>query len=152
MRIHRTSPVSKPLDQLTRLVGSLRRDQQNPELGAKGLLVNFLDLATGKRLGPLSSDVEKPTLIEPFGPERGEALWNALKAKGWIVPRNDDRQAAIVRGAEFGLTHFKGPLAPFGDEATKRKVMEILDRRVVMVVFGDNANLSASVAKTIGRS
>ena len=28
--------------------------------------------------------------------------------------------------------------------------MDILDQRVVMVVFGDNANLSASVAKTIG--
>ena len=28
--------------------------------------------------------------------------------------------------------------------------MAILDQRVVMVVFGDNANLSASVAKTIG--
>jgi hypothetical protein len=27
--------------------------------------------------------------------------------------------------------------------------MAILDQRVVMVVFGDNANLSASVAKTI---
>ena len=28
--------------------------------------------------------------------------------------------------------------------------MAILDQRVVMVVFGDNANLSASAAKTIG--
>ena len=28
--------------------------------------------------------------------------------------------------------------------------MDILDQRVVMVVFGDNANLSTSVAKSIG--
>lgn len=138
------------LAQLTRLVESLRHDQRNPELGAKGLLVNFLDLATGKRLGPLTSDVEKQTLLGTFGQERAETLWKALQAKGWIVPRNDDRQAAITRSADFGLTHFDGPLAPFGDEPTKRKVMEILDRRVVMVVFGDNANLSASAAKTIG--
>ena len=34
--------------------------------------------------------------------------------------------------------------------ATKQKIMAILDQRVVMIVFGDNANLSASAAKTIG--
>ena len=53
-------------------------------------------------------------------------------------------------GPTFGFDHFDGALSPYKDDATRRKLMEILDRRVVMVIFGDNANLSASVAKTIG--
>lgn len=135
---------------LIRLVQSLRRDQRDPTLGTKGLLVNFLDLATGKRLAPLASDVEKRNVLEAFGPARGEAIWKAMQAKGWIKPRNKDPEAAIVRGADFGWEHFDGALTPYKDDATRRKLLEILDRRVVMVVFGDNANLSASVAKTIG--
>ena len=39
---------------------------------------------------------------------------------------------------------------PLRDNATKQKIMDILDQRVVLVVFVDNANLSGSVAKTIG--
>ena len=135
---------------LTRLVTSLRRDQKDPSLGAKGLLVNFLDLSTGKRLAPLTADVEKRTILQAFGAERGESIWRALRDVGWIVPRNNDAEAAIHRGARFGFDHFDGALSPHKDVATRRKLMELLDRRVVMVIFGDNANLSASVAKTIG--
>src|SRR5262249_32935208 len=90
------------LAQLTKLVASLRADQRDPRLGAKGLLVNFLDLATGKRLGPLAGDVDKSTILDAFGPERGEAIWKALVAKGWIVPRRSGLEAAIQRGATFG--------------------------------------------------
>jgi hypothetical protein len=135
---------------VARLVTSLRRDQEDPTLGAKGLLVNFLDLSTGKRLAPLAADVEKRAILEAFGPERGEAIWKAMREAGWIVPRVDDTQADIRRGGTYGFDHFDGALAPHKDDATRRKLMEILDRRVVMVIFGDNANLSASVAKTIG--
>ena len=135
---------------LARLVASLREDQRDPRLSAKGLLVNFLDLATGKRLGPLASDLDKPKVLETFGPEKGEAIWNALQAKGWIAPRNKGTEAAIERRADFGANHFDGPLAPYRDEAVKQKIMGLLDQRVLMLVFGDNANLSASAAKTIG--
>lgn len=138
------------LEGLTRLVTTLRRDQNDPSLGVMGLLVNFLDLATGKRLAPLTADVEKRTILGAFGAERGEAIWRAMRDGGWIVPRDDDTEAAIRRGVKFGFEHFDGPLSPYKDDATRRKLMEILDRRVVMVIFGDNANLSASVAKTIG--
>jgi len=138
------------MEGLTRLVTSLRRDQQDPSLGAKGLLVNFLDLSTGKRLAPLTAEVEKRTILDAFGADRGEALWKAMRDAGWIVPRNKDTEAAIERGIKFGFDHFDGALSPHKDDATRRKLMVILDRRVVMVIFGDNANLSASVAKTIG--
>ncbi len=138
------------MEGLTRLVTSLRRDQKDPSLGARGLLVNFLDLSTGKRLAPLTADVEKRKVLEAFGAERGEAIWRAMREAGWIVPRNNDSEAAIQRGLKFGFDHFDGALSPYKDDATRRKLMEILDRRVVMVIFGDNANLSASVAKTIG--
>ena len=138
------------LNALATLVGSLRRDQHDPKLSAKGLLGNFLDLGSGKRLGPLASDVEKHKIIAAFGYEKAAAIWKALTDKGWITPRSNDREANIVRGPKYGSDFFDGPLIPYSDAVTREKIMAILDQRVVMVVFGDNANLSASVAKTIG--
>jgi hypothetical protein len=138
------------LDQLSRLVKTLRADQADPRLAAKGLLGNFLDLATGKRLGPLASNVDKSKFLETFGATKGEALWKALEQAGWLKPRLDGLEADITRGAKYGYEHFEGPLAPFKDEATRQKVMALLDGRVVMLIFGDNSNLSASAAKTIG--
>jgi hypothetical protein len=138
------------LNALVKLVGSLRRDQHDPNLSAKGLLGNFLDLGSGKRLGPLASDIEKHKIAAAFGPRKADAIWRALTEKGWITPRNNDREAGIVRGPKYGSEYFDGPLVPYSDPVTRLKIMDILDQRVVMVVFGDNANLSASVAKTIG--
>ncbi|WP_435011124.1 hypothetical protein P12x_002422 [Tundrisphaera lichenicola] len=136
--------------QLAHLVKTLRQDQQDPTLAAEGLLGNFLDLATGKRLGPLASNVDKSKFADTFGPARGEALWKALVEAGWLVPRKDGQEADITRGAKYGYEHFEGPLAPFRDEATRQKALAILDARVVMLIFGDNSNLSASAARTIG--
>jgi hypothetical protein len=141
---------AQALEQLTHLVRSLSEDQHDPRLSAGGLLGNFLDLATGKRLGPLAAEVDKKKFVDAFGTPKAEAIWKALQAKGWIVPRNQDREAAIQRLAGYGYEHFDGPLSPYADEPTRKAVMTLLDERVVMVVFGDNANLSASVAKTIG--
>jgi hypothetical protein len=138
------------LAKLIHLVKSLRQDQRDPRLSTDMLLGNFLDLATGKRLGPLAMDVEKHKITDAFGKDKGEAIWRALEAKKWITPRNDDREADITRSAKYGWEHFDGPLAPFRDDATRQKLMDILDQRVVMVVFIDNANLSAAAAKTIG--
>jgi hypothetical protein len=140
----------RALADLARLLKSLRQDQRDPRLSAGMLLGNFLDLATGRRLGPLAAEVEKPRILGAFGRAKGEAIWKALQAKGWIVPRNDDREAAIQRSALYGWDHFDGPLASFADDATRQKIMDILDQRVVLLVFIDNANLSASAAKTIG--
>jgi cyclic beta-1,2-glucan synthetase len=138
------------LTDLAHVVRTLRQDQRDLQLGSKGLLGNFLDLSTGKRLGPLTADVERQRFTEEFGREKGEAIWNALATRGWIKPRNDGTEAGVVRTEKFGWNHFDGPLAPYADEATKRKVMAILDQRVITIVFVDNANLSASAAKTIG--
>ena len=139
------------LAQLAHLVKSLRQDQHDPRLSARGLLGNFLDLATGKRLGPLASDVDKQKLLDAFGPEKGEALWKALQAKGWIASRNQDREAADpARRATTATSTSTAPSPRSPTRPTRQKLLAILDQRVVMVVFGDNANLSASVAKTIG--
>src|SRR5262249_5148695 len=135
---------------LTRLVKSLRQDQRDPRLSAKGLLGNFLDLASGRRLGPLAADVDRQMFLDTFGPEKGEAVWTALQSKGRIVPRGNGREADGRREAGYGADHFDGALAPYRDAATRQKIMAILDQRVVLVVFGDNANLSASAAKAIG--
>ena len=56
----------------------------------------------------------------------------------------------VSRAHPRPLDFFDGPLVPYSDPVTREKIMAILDQRVVMVVFGDNANLSASAAKTIG--
>src|SRR5262249_18462139 len=138
------------LANLSRLVKSLRKDQRDPWLSATSLLGNFLDLALVDRRGPLAYEVEKDKILEAFGPQKGEALWKALQAKGWIIPRRNGREAELHRTADYGWDHFDGALTPFRDEATRQKVLDILDRRVVMVVFVDNANLSSSVAKAIG--
>jgi len=140
----------RALSYLTRVVESLEKDQKNPQASAKGLLGNFLDLAPGKRMGALTGDVEKKRFTQEFGPEKGEALWQALKAKGWITPKPQDREASVNRGRTYGAAFFDGPLAPYSDETTKNRVMALLDHRVVLAVFGDNANLSTSIAKTIG--
>jgi hypothetical protein len=138
------------LASLVHLVKSLRQDQRDPRLSAGNLLGNFLDLATGKRLGPLAYDVEKHKIVDALGREKGEAIWKALEIKGWIVTRLGGREADIVRSAKYGWDHFDGPLAPFRDDPTKQRVMEILDQRVIMAVFIDNANLSSAAAKSIG--
>jgi hypothetical protein len=138
------------LEKLIQLVRGLRADQHDPRLAAEGLLSNFLDLATGERLGPLASDVDRSKFIEVFGAEKGDAIWKALIAKGWLVPRTANGEAEIHRIAQFGAAHFDGPLAPFADEPTRQKILAILDQRVVLAVFGDNANLTSSVAKSIG--
>jgi len=138
------------LSHLTKLVKSLRQDQHDPQLSAQGLLANFLDVADGKRLGPLTSDADKQQFLDAFGRDKGEAIWQALQVKGWIVHRGDGREASIRRGDRYGSNYFDGPLAPYADKVTRQKVLELLDRRVVLAVFGDNANLTTSVAKTIG--
>jgi hypothetical protein len=143
-------PRDEALCKLAHLTRTLRQDQKDPRLGAKGLLGNFLDLAGGHRLGPLAQSVEKEKVLAAFPPGQGEAGWAALVAKGWLAPEGDGTEAAVRRGAGYGWSHFDGPLAPFRDDATRTRVMAVLDRRAVMVIFGDNANLSAAVGRTIG--
>jgi hypothetical protein len=138
------------LAQLAKLVKTLRQDQRDPQVSADGLLSNFLDLAEGRRRGPLISEVDKAWFQDAFGKEKGEAVWKALQAKGWIVPGPDDLTATVNRGPGYGSACFDGALAPFADRATCDRVMAILDQRVVLTVFGDNANLTLSAAKTIG--
>ena len=135
---------------LIQIVGSLRHDQQDPRVSAEGLLVNFIGLDNSQRMPPLSEIIEKQKFIDAFGEETAAAIWKALREKGWIVPRHDDREADIKRRGQYGAKYFDGPLSPFADETVKAQIMALLDRRVVQIVFGDNANLSASVAKAMG--
>ena len=66
------------LNGLARAITSLLEDQRNPALAAKGLLVNFLGLEGGKRVGPLLESIEKQRFIETFGDRQGAAIWLAL--------------------------------------------------------------------------
>jgi multidrug efflux pump len=100
----------------------------------------------------LGSKVEKQKILDAFGRAKGEAIWKALQAKGWIVSLNDDRDGAIQRLVNYGWDHFDGALAPFGDAATKQKIMDILDQRVVSVATQKRAAAVSPTASTQFRS
>ncbi len=138
----------RALEKLEHTVNTLLADQQDPAVSSKGLLGNFLGLKDGKRLGPLGEDVSKSELVEVFGQEKAAAIWGALAERGWITPVQGGKEGKIKRGAEYGARHFTGPLEPFAADAGK--IMEILDERVVKVIWGDNVNLTSSVAKAAG--
>ncbi len=138
------------LERLAFAVKNLRHDQHDPKVSAKGLLGNFLGLEGGKRMGPMARSVERQDLLDTFGETKGEAIWQALQDEKWIRLQDQGRMGIVLRGEAYGSEHFEGALEPFGDDATKYRIMDILDRRIVMVIFGDNANLSASVGRTTG--
>ena len=135
---------------LIQVVGSLRHDQQDPRVSAQGLLVNFIGFKNSQRIPPLSEIIEKQKFIDAYGEAKAAILWKAMREKGWIVPHHDDREADIRRSGQYGTNYFNGPLAPFAADADTARIMALMDRRVVQIVFGDNANLSASMAKAIG--
>ncbi len=138
------------LKDLQQVVASLLIDQKDPQISTMGLLGNFLDLEPGTRVGPLAGIVEKDRLLTAFGAEKGEAIWQALREKGWLNCQNGAHEAAIQRSAGYGAAFFEGPLAPYSDEGTRAAIMGLLDQRTVTIVFGDNANLSTSIATAIG--
>jgi len=138
------------LQRLTHAVKSVRHDQRDPKVSAKGLLGNFLGLQGNRRIGPLARDVAKQDIVDAFGKEKATAIWQALKDKEWIKPENNDQSGVIQRSEKYGSDYFDEALEPFGDDETKQRLMEIMDERIVMVAYGDNANLASSVAKAIG--
>ncbi len=143
---------SDALRQLDRVTRSLVQDQADPGLSDRGLLCNFIGFDKGRRVAPLASDAFKKDFVKVHGEKEGLAVWRALENCGWVRPWANDEQGEIVRGPGFGYGQagFQGALAPFASHKGQIKIMTILDRRVVQVVFGDNANLSASVGKTMG--
>jgi hypothetical protein len=138
------------MEKLSLAIKSLREDQENPTLAAKGLLVNFLGLEGERRTGPLLQTVERDRFIETFGEKTGSGVWKALLEKGWILPERKGRTGRIRRGEKYGASHFDGPLAPFAKEPLKSSIMGLLDQRTALVIFGDNVNLSSSMAKAVG--
>jgi hypothetical protein len=135
---------------LARAIASLLDDQGNPDLAAKGLLVNFLSLEKGRRQGPLQESIERKQFIETFGDQQGETIWHALVEQGWLQEEDSGRNGRIRRGANYGATHFDGALAPYSAAPLRSAIMGLLDRRAVTIIFGDNANLTAALARSAG--
>jgi hypothetical protein len=138
------------LQGLARAVATLLADQRNPDLAAKGLLVNFLGLDGTERRGPLLESIERRRFIDSFGDREGSAIWQALLEKGWLQEEDSGRKGRIRRGMDYGALHFDGPLTPYADGPRRADVMALLDQRVVTIIFGDNANLTAALARSIG--
>jgi len=141
---------TEALDQLELMIASLLADQSDPQVSAAGLLANFLSFAATQRIGPLSEEVDRQTFVDAFGEEQGSQIWTALIARGWINPQQDGSFAKVPRIGGYGAAFFTGELAPFAQSDTIARIMAILDARVVQIIFGDNANLTASAAKAIG--
>lgn len=138
------------LGALSLVVASLREDQRNPALSAKGLLVNFMGLEGGRRTAPLQETVQRGSLLEAFGPREGQAIWQALVAKDWLLEEDNGLRGRIRRGKGYGIDQFDGSLAPFADEPQRSRILSLLDRRVRTIIFGDNANLTAALARAVG--
>jgi hypothetical protein len=138
------------LNQLQQMTASLLHDQTDPNVSAKGLLGNFLGFGPAGRIGPLSEEVEKQKFVDAFGEEQGGQIWDALVSKHWIFPQQDGSFAKVPRKGDYGDKFFTGELAPFAESNLCAQIMAVLDTRVVQIIFGDNANLTASAAKTIG--
>jgi len=144
--------ISRPesLRQLKLILSSLLTDQQDSSLSARGLLGNFLGFSATGRIGPLSEQVEKIQFVELFGEDQATDIWAALVDHEWIIPQQNGSFAKISRKGEYGDNYFSGALAPFSDSNTRAQIMSLLDMRVVQVIFGDNANLTASAARALG--
>jgi len=138
------------LSSLSLAVKNLLEDQSNPSLAAKGLLVNFLGLEGGKRTGPLLESIERRKFVDTFGDHTGHAVWRALVQKGWTLEEDNGRKGRIRRTEKYGAAFFDGVLAPYAHEPLKSRIMGILDQRVVTIIFGDNVNLTSSLAKSVG--
>ena len=138
------------LSSLSLAVKNLREDQRNPSLAAKGLLVNFLGLEGGKRTGPLLESIERGKFLDAFGDHTGHAVWRALVQKGWILEEDNGRMGRIRRTEKYGAAFFDGVLAPYAHDPLKSRIMGLLDQRVVTIIFGDNVNLTSSLAKSVG--
>lgn len=138
------------LSSLSLTVKSLLEDQRNPSLAAKGLLVNFLGLEGGKRTGPLLETIERKKFLDTFGDSTGHGIWRALVQKGWLLEEDNGRKGRIRRTEKYGAAFFDRALAPYAHDSLKSRIMALLDQRVVTIIFGDNANLTASLAKSVG--
>ncbi|MDD7986297.1 hypothetical protein PQO01_15205 [Lentisphaera marina] len=136
------------LEKLNHISDTLLADQANPALSAKGLLVNFLDLGNGHRVGPLGEKISKEKFKKNLEGIDTNKLWDVLIEAKWIKPSSDGTWANILRSDKYGTEHFEGELTPYFEQ--RYQIMEVLDQRVVNIVFGDNVNLTASVAKAIG--
>lgn len=137
-------------EQLRLVIRTLRRNQASPRLSDRGLLVNFLAFMPDHQDGPLAGDVSLHQFTGAFGDAKGRAIWDALARQQWLELRSQGKEATIRRGIHYGSGQFKGALAPYNNDADRSAILGILDQRVVTIIFGDNANLSASIGKAIG--
>ncbi len=150
---HVTTPVmsaEEALKRLDHLTENLVLDQMDPRVSDRGLLCNFLGFEPTRRIPPLASEAHKVDFIQTLGEDDGKEIWRALTKAGWIAPFKGDEKAEIRRYAGVGLSGFVGPLEKYNIPTYRLPIMSLMELRTVTIIYGDNANLTASVGKTIG--
>ena len=135
---------------LEQVVKSLQADQADPSVSDKGLLCNFLAFEGDRRLGPLTTSVQRNDFVKAFGESPGTNIWADLAVCNWIQLEKEGAEGRVKRSAKYGRDYFDGVLKPYAEQGRTDEIMKLLDHRVVQIIFGDNANLTASVAKSIG--
>jgi len=145
---YRTSEAA--LDELGHVVSTLLTDQADPGLSAKGLLSNFIGFSGESRQGPLGEHVRRSDFVEQFGTNKGHRIWHDLGEHGWLTYEKEGAEAKVKRSAKYGRDHFDGVLEAHATPEVRDAIMTILDARVVKIVFGDNVNLTSSMAKAAG--
>ena len=143
-------PAGDALKRLDHLTENLLLDQKDPRVSDRGLLCNFLGFEPERRIPPLASETHKVDFIQTLGEDDGREAWRALTKAGWIAPFKGDEKASVLRGYHMGINGFVGPLEKFNTLALRLPIMSLLEMRTVTIIYGDNANLTASVGKTIG--
>lgn len=141
---------AEALARLERVADSLLMDQRDPRISDRGLLCNFIGFGLDGREAPLASVARKSDFCAAFGAVEGEAVWQALKRHGWLKAWRGDDGAEILREGKYGDGGFTGEIAAYDRPEIRDKIMAILDRKVLQIIYGDNANLSASAAKAQG--
>lgn len=136
------------LEDLERMVKSLQADQADPSVGAKGLLSNFLGFSGNRRLSPVTMRARKKDFVEKFGEATGARIWEDLAAAKWILLDKNGTEGQVRRAKPYG--QFEGALKTYTEQGLTDAIMKLLEQRVVMIIFGDNVNLTASVAKSVG--
>ena len=153
-RHHTALPKEAALGRLALAVDSLRADQQDPAIGDKGLLGNFFDLSTARRVLPVASYVDRRQVLDAFGPVQGGQFGRPSWPRAGSCPATASGGGADIRGTDnYGPQLFDGPLQRFRRRPPSAASWSCWTAAVPLIAFGDNANLSMSAShRTIAAS
>jgi len=80
----------------------------------------------------------------------GRCHLKAMREKAGLFPATTTGKRTSDGAAQYGTNYFNGPFGAFAADAVTARVMALMTGGWCRSFSGDNANLSASMAKAIG--